>query len=303
MSPRECLEHVSGKALPGRHPDLPRDEVETGDELRDPMLDLEPRVHLEEVVVAVGVHEELDGRGIMELDRAGHPAGTFEQRGARLVPDAGRWRLLHELLVTSLDRAIPLAQHGESALSVAEQLNLDVPGRTDQPLHVHRPVAERGFGLAPRRGHGIGQVVQMLDSSHSPASAARSGFEHHREAEIHDVGDVVLERDGRARHDGDPGGSDRSSGGELVAQRLDRVRGRADEDEAGRLHRSSKVGVLREESVSRVDRIGAGTEGRIDHGRHRQVRRRRCSWTDVLRPIGQPHMKCPNVGIRVHGDG
>ena len=113
MSPRECLEHVSGKALPGRHPDLPRDEVETGDELRDPMLDLEPRVHLEEVVVAVGVHEELDGRGIMELDRAGHPAGTFEQRGARLVPDAGRWRLLHELLVTSLDRAISLAQDGQ----------------------------------------------------------------------------------------------------------------------------------------------------------------------------------------------
>ena len=56
--------------LPRRDPQLPRHEVDAGDQLGHAMLDLQPGVHLQEVVAAVGSQEELDGRRVVEVDRA-----------------------------------------------------------------------------------------------------------------------------------------------------------------------------------------------------------------------------------------
>ena len=50
--------------LSGRHPELQRYEVESRHHLGDRMLDLQPRVHLEEVELAALI-EELDGAGTL----------------------------------------------------------------------------------------------------------------------------------------------------------------------------------------------------------------------------------------------
>ena len=64
---------VLGEAegLARRHPELPLDEVEAGDELGHGVLDLEPGVHLQEEEVAVLV-EELDGPGVHVAAGLGH---------------------------------------------------------------------------------------------------------------------------------------------------------------------------------------------------------------------------------------
>ncbi len=74
-----------------RRPQLQRDQVETGDQLRDRVLDLQPRVHLEEVELAAGVEQELDRAGAAiadaarRLDRAARPC-------ARAAPASYRAR-------------------------------------------------------------------------------------------------------------------------------------------------------------------------------------------------------------------
>ena len=64
--------------------------------------------------------------------------------GAR---QAGRRRLLDELLVTALDRAVALAERDDGPVAVAEQLDLDVAGGQDLALEVDRAVAEGRGGL------------------------------------------------------------------------------------------------------------------------------------------------------------
>ena len=89
MAAARRVEQLRREPLPRRDPDLPRHEVEPGDELGDPVLDLEARVHLEEVVAAIVGDEELDGGRVVEVDGARDPARGVEQRLASRVVDRG----------------------------------------------------------------------------------------------------------------------------------------------------------------------------------------------------------------------
>ena len=55
--------------LAARDADLPAHQIDAGDHLGDRMLDLQPRVHLEEVEPAVVVEQELDRAGVGVADR------------------------------------------------------------------------------------------------------------------------------------------------------------------------------------------------------------------------------------------
>ena len=84
-------------------------EIDPGHQLRDAMLDLQPRVDLEEPEVAVRREEELGCRGVAEPDARGDRHSQLVQANALLRRQPGRRRLLDELLVAALDRAIALA--------------------------------------------------------------------------------------------------------------------------------------------------------------------------------------------------
>ena len=92
-------------------PELVGHEVAAGDELRDRVLDLEPRVHLEEGGRPAVVDQELAGpRARRSRPRA--PGSAPPRRAGRGAPSstAGRRRLLEDLLVAALDRAVALAE-------------------------------------------------------------------------------------------------------------------------------------------------------------------------------------------------
>ena len=74
------------------------------------MLDLEARVHLEEEELAGRREQELDGAGALVADRlAGHDRGLAE-RVAQRAGDGRARRLLDDLLVPALDRALALIE-------------------------------------------------------------------------------------------------------------------------------------------------------------------------------------------------
>ena len=82
------------------------------------------------------------GRPRSRLGPPSRGVATLVRREAR------RRRLLDELLVPPLQRAVPLPDRDHPTGDVAQQLDLDVPRRADLALQVDRAVAERG--QAPR---------------------------------------------------------------------------------------------------------------------------------------------------------
>ena len=97
------------------------------DELGDRVLDLDARVHLHEEVVAVRREQPLDRPRRAVAGRARRVDGDLPDPLAQLGRDRGRRRLLDELLVAALDRAVALAEMDHVAVRVGEHLHLDVP--------------------------------------------------------------------------------------------------------------------------------------------------------------------------------
>ena len=147
------------------------------------MLDLQPRVHLEEEERAVVGGEELDGAGAGVADRPRRGDGGGEQRVAHPgdALDERRRRLLDDLLVAALDRALALAERPHRAVLVGHDLHLDVvPGRQVR-LAEHRRVAERRRRLGLGRGDLPIEHVERLDDAHAAPATARRGLDQHRQ--------------------------------------------------------------------------------------------------------------------------
>ena len=78
---------IEVEPLAARDADLPLHQVDAGHHLGDRMLDLQARVHLEEVERAVVVEQELDGAGVGVADRLARPPPRPSSCGARSSGD------------------------------------------------------------------------------------------------------------------------------------------------------------------------------------------------------------------------
>ena len=144
--------------LAARDPNLPAHEIEAGHHLGDRVLDLQPRVHLEEIEAAVLVEQELDRAGVGVADRLRDRGGRRRHRRAQRRRDRQRRRLLDDLLVAALNRALALDERQHRAVRVAEQLHFDVARPRQPALEIDRGVAERGARFRSRGADGAGEV-------------------------------------------------------------------------------------------------------------------------------------------------
>ena len=124
------------------------------------MLDLEPGVHLEEADRAVLGDEELAGARAdvarLAQDRLGRGVELLDLR----VGQERRRRLLDQLLVAALQRAVAGGDHHDVAVRVGEALGLHVPRPVQVALDEALAVAERRGGLADRRLVQLGDLVR-----------------------------------------------------------------------------------------------------------------------------------------------
>src|SRR6185437_1962707 len=111
-------------------PKLPLHQVETGGKLGHRMLDLQARVHFQEIEIAVSIDQKFERTGV----GVARGARDFERRFAHFVAQLRmrehyrRRTLLDHLLMAALDRALALAQMNHMTVVIAQHLNLDVPG-------------------------------------------------------------------------------------------------------------------------------------------------------------------------------
>jgi len=108
----------------------------------------------------------------------------------------------------------------------------------------------------------------------------------------------------RPRNDGDVGVVHHASRVRLLAEPLHRLARRADPgDPVRRLDAGGEVGVLGEEPVSGVDRVGAGRLRGLDDRRPVEIRVGRAGRSHVVGLVRVSDVTRVFVRVAVHGDG
>ncbi len=136
--------------LAGCNPKLLSHQIASEANLGHRMLDLQARVDLEEVELAI-LEEELDGAGALISDRAGQPNRRVTDSCANIFVDRNRGRFLDELLMAALNRAFAFTECDDFAVAVAEDLHLDVTRSGEILLDENSPVTKCRLRLM-RRG-------------------------------------------------------------------------------------------------------------------------------------------------------
>src|SRR4029079_12942283 len=96
---------------------------------------------------APGLVEDLDGARPFVARPLGLPHRRLAHGPADVVAERRGRRLLDQLLVAALDRALPLPQPDAAAMAIGEDLHLDVAGPGQVPLDVALGVLEALLGL------------------------------------------------------------------------------------------------------------------------------------------------------------
>jgi hypothetical protein len=282
------------------------DQIHTGDQFGDRMLDLDAGVHLDEVEIPV-LEQELEGAGTTVADAIAGFHAHLADGGALFRRDAGRRRFLDHLLVAALHGAVAFGQMDGVALAVSQYLDLHVARILQKFLHVHLIVAERRARFRTRGGDGVAQMRLGVHHAHAAPAAAAGGLDDDRIADLagdgHVLVHVIVERTAGTGHARDSGILHGADGLDLVAHQADGLGLRPDEHKAGLLHLFGEVGVLGQETIARMDRAGVGDLGCGDDGRDVEVTQRTGPRADADGLVGHADMLEVAVGGRMHGHG
>ena len=168
--------------LAGGDADLHLHDVDAGHHLGHRVLDLHPRVHLDEEELAVLV-QELEGAGAAVADLLAGGGAALADALDHAARDARRRRLLDDLLVAALHRAVALAEPDRVLVLVGQHLDLDVARVLEELLHVDGRVAERRAGFGARRLHRVDQRRLGVHDAHAAPAAAAGRLDDHRVAD------------------------------------------------------------------------------------------------------------------------
>ena len=228
---------VVPELLAGRDPEHLAHQVDAGDLLGDAVLDLEPGVDLEEGDGAVPGDQELAGAGADVPRLAQDRLAGLVEPGDLVVGEERRGRLLDQLLVAALERAVAGGDDDDVAVLVGQALGLDVPRLVEELLDQALAAAERPDRLADRRLVELGDLLQRAGDLEATATAAEDRLDGDRQAVLlRERDDLVGVLDGVLGAGGQRGvGLLRDVLGlGLVAEALDRRRRRPDPRRAPR---------------------------------------------------------------------
>ena len=224
--------------------------------------------------MAVGGNQKLDGAGVGVANFTPQLPGQPAKLPAHFRRQLGRRRrFLNQLLVATLDGAVPLVKMQHIAVLVGNQLHLNMGCALQVALVEQAGIGKSGLGGFASALNNRFQLRHSMHYVDADAAAAGGSFDHHGEAQLPRFGDRLCVRHrlfgaghhGQARLAGDP------AGGELVGHLVQHFLNRADERHAGGLATLGECAVFGEETVTGVDCLGPGGAAGVDHGVNVQV--------------------------------
>ena len=170
--------------------------------------------------------------------------------------------------MAALQRALPLAKVHSIAMLIGQDLRFDVARVDDRLLDIDFAVTEGAFRFAARRFQRRPELRGRLYQAHALAAPASRGFQHDRIADpcCHLFGLFARLQSARgARYNGNSGTLHRLPRARLRPHRVHCGRRRTDE-----LYSRVRAGlrelcILGEESVARMDGIGARALGDVEN--------------------------------------
>ena len=170
--------------------------------------------------------------------------------------------------MAALQGAVTGGDDDHVAVGVGQALGLHVPRLVQVPLDEALAPAERGDGLTDRRVVQLRHLFEGAGDLQTATATTEGGLDRDRQAVLlgerddlvgtgHRVGRTGHQRGTRALRD--------VPGGDLVTEVADRLRRRADPDQARVQDRLRELGVLGEEAVAGVDGVRARLAGGAQH--------------------------------------
>ncbi len=277
------------------------DDIDAGHHFGDGVLDLQARIHLQEII-ADSAQDEFDRADPAIIQALAEPHRVGDHSVAKRCGKIGGRGFLDELLVTPLQRAFTLEQVNYIAFAVTGDLYFDMAPLLDQFFDDQPGIAKRIFGLAHGRFDFTGNAIEMRDGAHALAAASRRGFQHHRKPDFAqgpgDLGGVFARRfaAGNGRHTGRFG---LALGGGFVPEPLDDLGRRASEDQPCGLDGARECGIFGEKTKTGMDRLRARRFRGIDHGVDPQIAVGRGRVADLDGLADHPDMQSLGIGRRV----
>ncbi len=170
------------EAASSGHADLFEHEIDVGDHLGDRMLDLDARVHLDEVELSVLI-EELDRSNSEIFELAHRVCRRLSHRAACRLVEGGAGAFLPDFLITALQRTVALAEMDGATIAIAEHLNLDMTGTRKIFFEVESIIAERGLGLGARGCERDGELFGCVGDFHAAPAPTGGGLDQQRKAD------------------------------------------------------------------------------------------------------------------------
>ena len=150
------------------------DEVDARDHFGHGVLDLQARVHFQEVEGAVLAGHEFDRAGRIVVDRLGQRDSLCAHQAPRVfLVKQGRRRLLDDLLIAALDRAFALAEVNNVAVLVAQHLDFDMTRIDDELLDEDPVIAEARGRLRLGKLKALPDLVVIVGKAACPCRRRR----------------------------------------------------------------------------------------------------------------------------------
>lgn len=231
--------------------------------------------------------------------------GSLAHRLARLLVDDGTRSLFDELLVPALNRAVALAEVHGVAMRIGNDLNLHVTRTADEFLEVDLVVAEGVGRLGARGDEHLLELLVVVCLAHALTTATSRCLDEHGVADF--VGKRACLLDGidgaiAAGHRGDAKLLHRRLCRRLVAERIDALGRRADEDDVVIGTGTGEIGVLRKEAIARMDGLRTGDLGGRDDIGDVEVRERGRRRADADALVCHLDSARVTICLRVHDD-
>ena len=270
-----CARPSEARRRAGGNRELRPHEIDAKHLLGHGVLDLKPRIGLDEgegriACRGFAVDQKFERAEIVVMRGGRQLFGGVNNARTQAVAQRGTGRDLDELLVATLDGAFTLPQMADGAMTVADDLHLDVARLADQALDIDAVVSEGGLRLGLAACIGFLQLRGFLDEAHAAPAAAGHRLDHDRAsaAERSEECFCLIQR-GRAGSPLDHGHAAAFGelfGCDLVAEQIERLGRRSDENDPLLRATSRQQRIFAEKAIAGMQRVAFG---RLGGGNHR----------------------------------